>query len=238
MTDRYYDSPYPSFKISMSSVVESDRELFNRKSSKFYKIILILIISDFVLTEYIFIHDYFLKTNITLNLFLIFSLITLIFFISLIILLYLKKILLSKIARFCYLVIGICFFVFEVIIRMMKLSNRDFDMDFYDYILFIALAFSIIPRITGFLYIRIFERAIKKMDEAKRAEEHEMFKEKVYNKLDSSTAGNRNLEKEIEKELEKDDEEIIFKYKDEKLTGDKIENNKNESGEKKEEEAN
>ena len=115
MNEKYCESPYPSFKISMSSVVESDRELFNRKSSKFYKIILALIISDFILTEYIFIHDYFLKTNITLYLFLIYSSIALIFFITLIILLYLKKILLSKIARFSYLIIGICFFVFEVL---------------------------------------------------------------------------------------------------------------------------
>ena len=113
----------------------------------------------------------------------------------------------------------------------MKLINNDFDLDFYDYILFIALAFSIIPRITGFLYIRIFERAIKKMDEAKIAEEHKMFKEKVYNKLDRSIAGNRitEKEKEMEKELEKDEEEIIFKFKDEKLTGNKVEKNKNEN---------
>ena len=73
-------------------------------------------------------------------------------------------------------------------------------MEVYDYILFIVLALSIIPKITGFLYIRIFERSIIKMEAAKLAEEHEMFIEKVADKLDRSTVGNRILEKEIEKE--------------------------------------
>ena len=237
MKDNYYDSPYPSFKISMSSVVESDRVLFSRRTLKFYKIILILIISDLVLTEYIFIHDYFFKKEETLSFFLIYFFICLVFFITLIILLYLRKILLSKIIRFIYLILGICFFIFEVIIRMMNLSTNEFNMDFTDYILFIVIALSIIPRITGFLYIRFFEKAIKKMNEATIAEEQTMFIEKVSNNMDRSTAGNRVLEKEkeIEKELEKDEEEIIFKFNNEKLIGNKIENNENKNNEEKKE---
>ncbi len=65
------------------------------------------------------------------------------------------------------------------------------------------------------------------MEEAKLTEEHQMFVEKVLNKLDRSTVGDRILEKEIEKELEKDEEEIIFKMNNEKLITEKIENNTN-----------
>ena len=122
--------------------------------------------------------------------------------------------------------------------KMIDLSDKDFSMEILDYILFIVLALSIIPRITGFLYIRIFERSIIKMEAAALAEEHEMFIEKVANKLDRSTAGNRILEKEMEKELEKEEEEIIFKVNDEKILSNKNNNEKKENDENKEEVAN
>ncbi len=65
------------------------------------------------------------------------------------------------------------------------------------------------------------------MEAAKLAEEHEMFIEKVADKLDRSTVGNRILEKEMEKELEKDEEEVIFKVNNEKILDNKLDSNKN-----------
>ena len=229
MSDNNDDqAPSASFKISMSSVVESDRILFKRESVKFYKIILFLVISDFSLTEFIFIHDYFIKATIAKKNFIIYSLITLIFFIFLLIFLYLDKSILSKIARFSYLIIGLSFFIYEIIKRMIDLNEKGFVMEVWDYILFIVLALSIIPKITGFLYIRIFERSIIKMEAAKLAEDKEMLIEKVSDNLDRSTVGNRILEKEMEKELEKEEEEIIFKVNNEKTLDNKKDNNKNQ----------
>ena len=229
MSDNNDDqAPSASFKISMSSVVESDRILFKRESVKFYKIILFLVISDFSLTEFIFIHDYFIKATLEKKYFIIYSLITLIFFIFLLIFLYLDKSILSKIARFSYLIIGLSFFIYEIIKRMIDLNEKGFVMEVWDYILFIVLALSIIPKITGFLYIRIFERSIIKMEAAKLAEDKEMLIEKVSDNLDRSTVGNRILEKEMEKELEKEEEEIIFKVNNEKTLDNKKDNNKNQ----------
>ena len=228
MSDNNDQAPSASFKISMSSVIESDRVLFKKESVKFYKIVLFLVIGDFLLTEFIFIHDYFIKKPpIGKTNFIAYSLTTVIFFILLLIFLYLEKSILSKIARFSYLIIGLSFFIYEVVEKMIKLNDNGFNMEAADYILFIVLALSIIPKITGFLYIRIFERSIIKMEAAKLAEEHEMFIEKVSEKLDRSTVGNRILEKEMEKELEKEEEEIIFKVNNEKIMDNKIQGNKN-----------
>lgn len=230
-----------SFKISISSVVESDRVLFNRESTKFFKIIFILIVGDFALTEYVFIHDYILlalidddsnnnqNKEIDWKMFSIFTSISFIFFAILIILLYLKKIILSKIVRFIYLVVGILYFIFQIILKMINLNDKGFSLGEFDIILFIILSLSIIPRITGFLYIRIFEKKIIKMKEAELTEERELLFEKVINNLDRSTQGNRILDKEIEKELEKEDEEILIKLNEDKKT-----NKKNKSNKKKE----
>ena len=58
MADKNDHITNPSFKISTSSVVESDRVLFNRESIKFLKRVTFLIVGDFILTEYIFVNDY------------------------------------------------------------------------------------------------------------------------------------------------------------------------------------
>ena len=233
MSDKEDQTPSTSFKISMSSVVESDRVLFNIESKKFYKIILFLIIADFILTELVFIHDYIVKSYIddktekSLKKFFIFSSIALLFFILLLIFLYIKKSIISKIARFSYLSIGLIFFIYQVVIKMIELNDKEFDMGAFDYILFIVLALSIIPRITGFLYIRIFERTLKKLEDATLTEDREAFIEKVADNFDRSTISNKLLDKEIEKELEKDEEEIIFKINNEKILENKTENKQN-----------
>lgn len=228
----------PSFKISISSVVESDRVLFNRESTKFLKVVTFLIILDFVCTEYIFVHDNILITFIEDNsnqnekkeinwlIFSICSSISFAFFTVILILLYLKKPLLSKIVRFLYLILGLLFFVFQVIQKMLILNDKDFSLNTLDIVVFIVISITIIPRITGFLYIRIFERKIKKMKEAELAEEHELLLEKVVDKFDRSSSSNKLLDKEIDKELEKDEEEIIFKMDNKKISANKINNNK------------
>ena len=201
MADKAEQQTNPSFKISISSVVESDRVLFNRESTRFLKVVTLLIVLDFVCTEYIFIHDNiiiaYIESNSNLNekkeinwlIFSICSSISFVFFAVILILLYLKKPLLSKIVRYLYLIIGILF-------------------------------------LTGFLYIRIFEKKIRKMKEAELAEEHELLLEKVVDKFDRSTNSNKLLDKEIDKELEKDEEEIIFKMDNKKISANKIKNNK------------
>ena len=109
---------------------------------------------------------------------------------------------------------------------MLYLNDKDFSLNTFDIILFIVISITIIPRITGFLYIRIFEKKIRKMKEAELAEEHELLLEKVVDKFDRSTNSNKLLDKEIDKELEKDEEEIIFKMDNKKISANKIKNNK------------
>ena len=239
MADKNDHITNPSFKISTSSVVESDRVLFNRESKKFLKRVTFLIVGDFILTEYIFVNDYIIISiindkEINWVIFSICSSISLVFFGVILFLLYLKKPILSKIVRFLYLIIGILFFIFQVIQKMLYLNDKDFSIGITDIILFIVISLTIIPRITGFLYIRLFEKKIEKMKEAELAEEHELLLEKVVDKFDRSTVGNKLLDKEIDKELEKDEEEIIFKIDNKKLSANKIKKKKKEDEDKEE----
>jgi hypothetical protein len=239
MADKNDHITNPSFKISTSSVVESDRVLFNRESIKFLKRVTFLIVGDFILTEYIFVNDYIIISiindkEINWAIFSICSSISLVFFGVILFLLYLKKPILSKIVRFLYLIIGILFFIFQVIQKMLYLNDKDFSIGITDIILFIVISLTIIPRITGFLYIRLFEKKIEKMKEAELAEEHELLLEKVVDKFDRSTVGNKLLDKEIDKELEKDEEEIIFKIDNKKLSANKIKKRKKEDEDKEE----
>jgi len=239
MADKNDHITNPSFKISTSSVVESDRVLFNRESIKFLKRVTFLIVGDFILTEYIFVNDYIIISiindkEINWVIFSICSSISLVFFGVILFLLYLKKPILSKIVRFLYLIIGILFFIFQVIQKMLYLNDKDFSIGITDIILFIVISLTIIPRITGFLYIRLFEKKIEKMKEAELAEEHELLLEKVVDKFDRSTVGNKLLDKEIDKELEKDEEEIIFKIDNKKLSANKIKKRKKEDEDKEE----
>ena len=117
---------------------------------------------------------------------------------------------------------------------MLYLNDKDFSIGITDIILFIVISLTIIPRITGFLYIRLFEKKIEKMKEAELAEEHELLLEKVVDKFDRSSSSNKLLDKEIDKELEKDEEEIIFKIDNKKLSANKIKKRKKEDEDKEE----
>ena len=230
------ESQSSTLKISMSSVTSNpmpDREIFKQENKNLYKIILSLIIIDFILNELIIINDCNLissKKDSKLLLFFLFSLLSIIIFGGLLLFLYSKKLILSKIARFFYLSVGIVYYAFQVTLKILIFAKNDFKLKPFDIILFIIISLTLIPRIVGFLYIRVYERTIKKIDGAKIAEEHEMFIEKVVGNLDRST--NNNLkEQEFEKELDKpeEEEETIFKMNKDKIIADKNENNNNNS---------
>lgn len=219
-----------SFKISMSSVVSnpmSDKDLFGKENFRLYKIISTLIIIDFLFNELIIINDcHFLSSlkdkddeeDPLIPLFIVFTIIAIIVYGLLLLLLYLKKLLLSKITRFFYLIGGIMYFIYQITFKIINLAKDDFSLNTFEIILFVIISLTIIPKIVGFLYIKVFERTIIKIEGARIAEEHEMFIEKVVNKLDRSTTSNLK-ENELEKELDQtpeDDEEIILQMNNNK----------------------
>ena len=262
------ETPSTSLKISMGSVTSnpmSDKALFNEENKRFYKKIIIIIIIDFVLNELIILHDYILisflerdneedkdKDNDNDNqekepellLFFLFTILSIIIFGLILYVLYLKKLILSKITRFCYLIIGILYYAYQVIIKFIYFGETGFELDPFNIVFFIIVSLTVIPRIMVFLYIRVFERSIVKLDKAKIDEEHVNFIEKVANNLDRSTV-NKNKEIEYEKELDQtveEDEEVIFKMnKENKVVGNNMSDNlikrrKSKKEEEKEEE--
>jgi len=260
------ETPSTSLKISMGSVTSnpmSDKALFNEENKKFYKIIIIVIIIDFILNELIILHDYILisflegdneedkdkdndnqKSEPELLLFFLFTILSIIIFGLILYVLYLKKLILSKIARFCYLIIGILYYAYQVIIKFIYFGETGFELSPFNIVFFIIVSLTVIPRIMGFLYIRVLERSIVKLDKAKIDEDHVNFIEKVANNLDRSTV-NKNKEIEYEKELDQtveEDEEVIFKMNNEnKVVGNNLNDNlikrkKSKKEEEKEEE--
>ena len=245
------DSKRISLKISMGSVTSnplSDKDIFYKENKRLYKIIIIFIIVDLFLNELIIFNEcnYFSAffdddKKPSLGLLILYSIISIIFFDSLLIMLYLKKTILSIIARFTYLSIGIFYYIFIILQQLINFSHKDFYMNPFDIIFFIISALTIIPRILGFLYMKIYERTITKIDVANRAEEHENFIEKVVGNFDRSTMKNEK-EKELEKELNQnvgaEDEEIIFTMENNKIITCKNDNKtKPPEGNEKEESA-
>ena len=110
------------------------------------------------------------------------------------------------------------YFIYQITFKIINLAKDDFSLNTFEIILFVIISLTIIPKIVGFLYIKVFERTIIKIEGARIAEEHEMFIEKVVNKLDRSTTSNLK-ENELEKELDQtpeDDEEIILQMNNNK----------------------
>ena len=222
-----------SLKLSMGSVASnplSDKALFGKENKRLYKIILTLLILDFALNILIFINDCNIisaffddKKEAKVGFFFLYTTSCIIIFGTLLLFLYLNKLLLSKISRFFYLIVGILYYVYQIIIKLLGFAKDDFSLDVFDIIFFITVALTIIPRIVGFLYIRVYERTIIKLYGAKIAEEHEMFLEKVVDKFDRSTISNikeNQMEKEVEKNIG-EDEEIIFTMNNGKVITDK-----------------
>lgn len=232
------ESPKASLKISMGSVTSnplSDKDLFLKENKRLYNIIMIFIITDFILNELIIINDCNIffslfdkeRTPYIFNFFL-YTIISLIIFGCILLFLFLKKLILSKSARFFYLIVGILYYVYQIIIKLIDFGVKGFDLETLDIIIFIILSLSIIPKIVGFLYIKIYERTIIKIEDAKITEEQQHFIEKVEGKLDRSTTNNykeNELEKELDKTIEDEEEEIIVKMNNNEVLDDKKNNN-------------
>lgn len=233
------ESPKASLKLSMGSVTSnplSDKALFLIENKRLYTIIMIFIITDFVLNELIIINDcnifislFFEERTPDIFNFFLYTIISMIIFGCILFFLFLKKLILSKIVRFFYLVVGILYYVYQIIIKLIDFANEDFDLDSLDIIIFIILSLTIIPKIVGFLYIKIYERTIIKIEDAKITEEQQHFIEKVEGKLDRSTTNNykeNELEKELDKSIEdEEEEEIIVTMNNIEVLADKKNNN-------------
>ena len=243
------DSTHSSIlKLSMGSVTSnpmSDKDLFLKENKKFYKIITILMIIDFILNELIILNDNIVLYIITdgnrelkIFYFILFTIILITIFGLILFLLSIKKSIISKIIRFFYLIFGALYSIYQIFIKFIELSENDFPTDPFNIIVFVIISLSVIPKIIGFMYIRIYEGTIKKINEAGRAEEQQHFIEKVENKFDRSTI-NKMKEVEYEKELDKEmeeDEEINFTMNNNKIIANNIANE--DKTERKEEEKN
>ena len=247
-----YDEPNPSdLKMSMASVVSnpiSDRDIYLSESKNFFKIIILSMLMDFLLNELIILNDFILiyyiskkdKETAKTFYFCFFTLVLIIIYGLILFLLNLKKLLISRITRFCYLIIGVLYYIYQIIINLIKLSETNYALDAFYIIAFVIIALSILPKIATFMYIKVYERSIKKIEGERRIVEQQHFLDKIEGKFIKSTstssAREDDYEKEIEKNIEEDEEDLFVKKYNNNIKNDDIENDNNENKNEMEEE--
>lgn len=229
-----------SLKISMGSVSSnpiSDQDELTLKRRRFLFFTLICTTIDFITTILILIKDcnFFPSENEQgktidpdpdIQNFIIISLAIIIFFFINLVLLLVKKPILSKIGRFFYLIVGIIHYIFQVTIKIIYFYKNDFYLNSTDIIFFFLVSIVIIPRIIGFNLIKVYERILLKIEQVERQEDHENFLEKIVDKIDRGSKVNNVKASVGEKELDQsqnegnDEEEIVFTMNDNKVITD------------------
>ena len=248
------ESNSSSLKMSMCSVTSnpiSDQDMFLSEIKKYFKIITISMLIDWILNELTILNDYIILyytfddvegQSPEIFLFCLFTLISIIIYGTILYLLNLKILLLTKIIRFCYIIIGILYYLYQIIYKLIELNDIDYSMDPFNVISFVIISLSIVPKITGYMFIKAYEKSIQKIDAAKRETEQQHFLDKIEGKFIRST-NNSIRENEYEKELDKnleDDEENAFidKNKNKNNKKNNIKENENENNKEIKEEEN
>ena len=163
----------PMLNMSVASIISNpvpDEELLTIEGDKKLNIILIYIVIDLILTLLIILQEYdFLKELISTDILLFFiKSIICILLLGLVIFLYcLHKFYIAIFARFSYLIIGITYYIYKFVFKLLNLINKEEEgtqsedqedeeleneMNIID-IIFLALhLFTIIPRILAFYF--------------------------------------------------------------------------------------
>ena len=226
-----------SLKISMGSVSSnpiSDQEELTIKRKRFLFITLICTTSDFIIIILILTKDCNFytsgdekeKSTPNVKNFILFTILAFLFFLIILILLLIRKPFFSKICRYIYLIAGIAYYIYQIVTKIIDFYGNNFELGSNDIIFFFLASIVIVPRIIGFTFVRLYEKILHKIEQVKRAEDHENFLEKIVNKVDRGSKVNNVKASVCEKELDQsqndgnDEEEVVFTMNDNKVITD------------------
>lgn len=226
-----------SLKISMGSVSSnpiSDQEELTIKRKRFLFFTLICTTSDFIIIILILTKDCNIFTSEgeegestpDIKNFILFTILAFLFFLIILILLLIRKPFFSKICRYIYLFTGVAYYIYQIVTKIIYFYGNHFELDSNDIIFFFLASIVIVPRIIGFTFVRLYEKILHKIEQAKRAEDHENFLEKIVNKVDRGSKVNNVKASVCEKELDQsqndgnDEEEVVFTMNDNKVITD------------------
>ena len=176
-------------KESAFSAVEappSDLELRIKEAKKIYYNMLIFLGIDYLLSVLIIIkesnllsddeNDYTLLIikTVSLTVFFLFFMISLCFF----------KLRLTKIIKYIYIIIVILYYLYELFVNVKGFIKEFSDTNWVDMVAFLFALLTIIPRIFFFYNIDLLIIKIVEIDDCRKGEEHDNFRENLENKME------------------------------------------------------
>ncbi len=176
-------------KESAFSAVEappSDLELRIKEAKKIYYNMLIFLGIDYLLSVLIIIkesnllsddeNDYTLLIikTVSLTVFFLFLIISLCFF----------KLRLTKIIKYIYIIIVILYYLYELFVNVKGFIKEFSDTNWVDMVAFLFALLTIIPRIFFFYDVDLLIIKIVEIDDCRKGEEHDNFRENLENKME------------------------------------------------------
>ena len=164
----------------------SDLELKTKEAKSINNLLFIFISIDYILSVLIIINE----CNIFKNkendfIMLLIKVISLTLFYSLIIIsLILLKQKLAKVLRYIYLAFAILYFLFELFLNVIIYMKEIPDNYWFDILFFILILITMIPRILFFYYFGLLIRKIIEIDDCKKGEEHDKFRQNLENRME------------------------------------------------------
>jgi len=164
----------------------SDLELKTKEAKSINNLLFIFISIDYILSVLIIINECNIFKNEENNfIMLLIKVICLTVFYSLIIIfLILLKQKLSKVLRYIYLAFAIFYFLFELYYNIKKYLDEVPNNYWFDFLFFILILITMVPRILFFYYFGGLIRKIIEIDDFKKGEEHDKFRENLENKME------------------------------------------------------
>jgi len=177
----------PEFSYSTEEAPPTDRELKTKEAKAIYYMLLLFAGIDYVISVLIIINesnffdsdeenDYFsfiIKLS-CLTIFMLFFLLSLFFF----------NLQLTKIIKIVYIVSIIIYYCYEFYSIIALFVDEHFKSDWIDALFFIFVILTIIPRILFFCYIDTLIKKLIEIDDIKKGEEHDKFRQNLENKME------------------------------------------------------
>ena len=175
------------FAYSTEEAPPTDRELKTKEAKIIYYMLLLFGGIDYILSVLIIINksnffhseeeNNFILFTIELSsvtVFMIFILLSLFFF----------KLQLTKIIKYIYIIVGIIYYCYEILMAIANFVDDNYNSDWIDITFFIFIILTIVPRIFLFYYIGILIIKLNEIYDIKEGEEHDRLRQNLEKKME------------------------------------------------------
>lgn len=184
MSFRHSEKPESEYFSEES--LPNDVEILKKEIKQKYLIMLLFISIDYILCFLILLYEchFFQSDKNEIILFIIKIVSISIFYIFITISLLFLIYNLAKVIKYIYIIIALSYYLFEIFMSIKNFIYKTSDREFIDLFFLILLILNIIPRLFVFYYIRKIILEIHEIKDFKKGEEHDIFKERLENKME------------------------------------------------------